>query len=89
MNLLNKAEGYMLKRSKAYRPSDSLAALTMLMPQIVTNETLVNVQAVMTGEAKGSLMVDYGNITKNLLNTRIIQAIRVDVFKNLLIQLLT
>lgn len=75
INFLNKAERINLSNSNSWYASDAMAAATMLWPQLIIKSIETNVQPVIDGLARGSILVDYTNLTKKSKNARIIQSL--------------
>lgn len=85
VNFLNKAERKSLTKSTSWGISDGMAAAIMLQPQLVTRSIVTNVSPVIDGLARGSILVDYTNLTGRPKNVKIIQAIDTDGFQQLLL----
>ncbi|XP_024226445.1 pyrimidine-specific ribonucleoside hydrolase RihA isoform X1 [Bombus impatiens] len=85
VNFLNKAERKSLTKSNSWSISDGMAAAIMLQPQLVTRSIITNVSPVIDGLARGSVLVDYTNLTGKPKNAKIVQAIDTDGFQQLLL----
>ena len=89
VNFLNKAEQKSLTKSDSWSVSDAMAAAVMLQPQLVTKSIVTNVSPVMDGFARGSVLVDYANLTSRSKNTEIIQSIDTAAFQQLVLEKLS
>ena len=85
IKFLNKVQKCSLKNEKDWFPADAMAAAIILWHHLATAEIVVNIRAVMTGEAQGSLLVDYHNKTKEIQNTRIVDMLDNVTFLDILI----
>lgn len=86
INFLNKAERINLSSSNSWNTSDAMAAATMLWPQLITKSIETNVQPVIDGLARGSILVDYTNLTKKSKNVKIIQSFDTTTFQQFLLE---
>ncbi|XP_054016615.1 uncharacterized protein LOC128897017 isoform X2 [Hylaeus anthracinus] len=82
MRLLNKAEQVSLMNSTSWVVSDAVAAAIMIWPQFAQSSTVVNVSPVIDGMARGSVLVDYTNLTDKPRNTRIPKTFSMEAFKS-------
>ena len=87
VRFLNEAERISIPQSTTWKPSDAMAAAVMIWPEFITRSIKTNVDAVYTGMARGSVLVDYTNLTGRPKNTEIVQAFNVTAFKDLLLEL--
>lgn len=86
INFLNKVERINLSNSNSWYASDAMAAATMLWPQLIIKSIETNVQPVIDGLARGSILVDYTNLTKKSKNARIIQSFDTATFQQFLLE---
>ncbi|KAK0097792.1 hypothetical protein PV326_013734 [Microctonus aethiopoides] len=82
IRFLNKAEDISLSAVSTWRPADAMAAAAMMWPKLINKSEVLNVMAVMDGEAKGSLLVDYYNVTGKLKNVEIVQNLNIEAFQD-------
>ncbi|XP_076684717.1 uncharacterized protein LOC143377387 [Andrena cerasifolii] len=87
VRFLNEAERISIPQSTTWKPSDAMAAAVMIWREFITRSIKTNVDAVYTGMARGSVLVDYTNLTGRLENTEIVQAFNVTAFKDVLLEL--
>lgn len=87
VRFLNKAERISIPQSTTWQPSDAMAAAIMIWPEFITRSIKTNVNAVYTGTARGSVLVDYTNLTGRPENTEIVQAFNATAFKDVLLEL--
>jgi len=83
MRFLNQAESK-IRKLPTWQPCDSLIGAVMLWPNLITKSFVVNITPIMAGEARGGILVDYTHATNKPHNVEIIEAIDVEVFKNIL-----
>ncbi|PBC25616.1 nucleoside hydrolase-like [Apis cerana] len=86
INFLNKAERINLSSSNSWSASDAMAAAIILWPQLIIKSIETNVQPVIDGLARGSILVDYTNLTKKSKNVRIIQSFDTTTFQQFLLE---
>ncbi|XP_057318968.1 uncharacterized protein LOC130663639 isoform X2 [Microplitis mediator] len=90
VEFLNKAEqkvfSYGLQR---WSPSDAMTAAVMMWPNLVKKSININAIPVIDGAARGSLLIDYLELTTKPKNVEIIQEIDVEEFKHILIYYLS
>ncbi|XP_031830245.1 nucleoside hydrolase [Nomia melanderi] len=86
-NFLNKAERISLLHSTSWTSSDAMAAAVMIWPEFIETSIITNVSPVVDGMARGSVLVDYTNITDKPKNAQIIQRFNVTAFQDTLLQL--
>lgn len=85
IEFLNKAENKIISYGlQAWNPSDAMAAAVMLWPNLVKKSITVNTTPVIDGAARGSLLIDYAELTSKPKNVEIIQEIDVEEFKHIL-----
>lgn len=72
--------------SNSWSASDAMAAATMLWPQLIIKSIETNVQPVIDGLARGSILVDYTNLTKKSKNAKIIQSFDTTTFQQFLLE---
>ena len=87
VRFLNEAERKSISQSTSWLSSDTMAAAVMIWPEFITRSIKTNVEAVYTGMARGSVLVDYTNVTGRPVNTEIVQAFNVTAFKDVLLEL--
>ena len=87
VRFLDKAERLSIPLSTMWKPSDAMAAAIMIWPELIITSIKTNVHAVYTGMARGSVLVDYTNITGRPENTEIVQAFNATAFEDLLLEL--
>lgn len=81
VDFLNKAERISLSKTSTWGVSDGMAAAAMLWPELVTKSIVTNVSPVTDGLARGSILVDYTNLTSRPKNIEIVQSINTTAFK--------
>ncbi|XP_076756606.1 inosine-uridine preferring nucleoside hydrolase [Xylocopa sonorina] len=86
VNFLNKAERVYLSKTDVWDPADAMAAAIMLWPKLITKSIVTNVSPVIDGLARGSVTVDYTNLTDRPKNARIIQSFDVNAFQQLVLE---
>ncbi|KOC67707.1 putative uridine nucleosidase 1 [Habropoda laboriosa] len=86
MDFLNKAERISSLNSTSWSASDGMAAAVMIWPELITQSIVTNVSPVLDGLARGSILVDYNNLTSKETNTRIVQTFNVSAFQELLLK---
>ncbi|CAL7942670.1 unnamed protein product [Xylocopa violacea] len=87
VNFLNNAERvYLAKADDTWNSADAMAAAIMLWPKLVTKSIVRNVNPVIDGLARGSVIVDYTNLTDRPKNARIIQSFNATAFQQLLLE---
>nr|XP_034185268.1 uncharacterized protein C1683.06c-like isoform X1 [Osmia lignaria] len=89
MNFLNEAERLSLAKVESWISSDTMAAAVLLRPEIATRTIVTNVDPVLDGTARGSVLADFTNLTGRPENTRIILSFDVTAFKELLLNKLS
>lgn len=72
-----------------WNPADALMAAVMLRPNLVKKSTTVHVAPVIDGSARGSLLIDYTNLTGKPGNVEIIQEVNTEEFKQMLKEFLS
>ncbi|XP_034943058.1 probable uridine nucleosidase 1 isoform X2 [Chelonus insularis] len=85
INFLNKAEQNLNRTQNVWQPADAMIAAVVLWPDLIDKILLTNVNPIIDGKARGSLLVDYSNLTSTTPNIEIIQEFNVEKFKNILI----
>ena len=99
IRFLNDIEEYNLSQSventhepeNVWSKADSKLAAILIEPNIIVDSLITNIQVVIDGKARGSLLVDYGkNYNKNpgKANVRIVQNMNDVLFRNMLLYLL-
>ncbi|XP_060847289.1 uncharacterized protein LOC132926884 [Rhopalosiphum padi] len=83
MKFLNQAESK-IKKLPTWQPCDSLTVAAMLWPKLITKSFVTNLTPIMSGEARGGLLIDYSGITHKPKNVEIIQDVDVVEFQKLL-----
>lgn len=86
INFLNKAEYSYNMKSSSWIASDAMAAAVLIRPELVEKYIVTNVAAVVDGSARGSLLVDYTNLTSRPNNTKIIDSFNVTGYQELLLE---
>lgn len=90
VNFLNSVEATSLGNDiKIWICSDALVSAILIKPEIITKTEAANVQPVYDGQAKGSLLVDYYDLTKKLKNTDIVMSVDTNAYKQLLLRYLS
>ncbi|XP_076397506.1 nucleoside hydrolase isoform X2 [Megachile rotundata] len=89
MNFLNKAERISLSKSKSWTSADTMAAAIMLESKLITKSIVTNVSPVLDGVARGSVLVDYTNLTGRPENTKIVQSFNLTAYQKLLLRKLS
>ncbi|CAK9817798.1 Probable uridine nucleosidase 1 [Anthophora plagiata] len=86
VDFLNKAERVSLSNSNSWTTSDGMAAAVMIWPELITQSIETNVSPVLDGLARGSILVDYTNLTTREKNARIVQSFNASAFQELLLE---
>ncbi|XP_076237552.1 uncharacterized protein LOC143181162 isoform X2 [Calliopsis andreniformis] len=86
VNFLNKAERQSLLQSTSWLTSDAMAASLIMWPEFVTKSIVTNLSPVFTGMAKGSVLVDYTNLTGKPNNAEIVQSFNISAFQQVLLE---
>lgn len=85
MSFLNKAERKTLTDTDSWNSSDAMAAAVMLWPELALKSVVTNVSPVIDGLARGSVVVDYTNLTSKPKNAKIILSFNTTAFQQLLL----
>ncbi|OAD58555.1 Pyrimidine-specific ribonucleoside hydrolase RihA [Eufriesea mexicana] len=85
MSFLNKAEQKSLSNTNSWSVSDAMAAAVMLWPELAIKSIVTNVSPVIDGFTRGSVVVDYTNLTSKPKNARIILSFNTTAFQQLLL----
>ena len=93
IQFLNDIEEYVLKTSPEtfWRRADSKLAAVIIEPNLVLKSLITNIEVVIDGKARGSLLVDYKkDYTRNLemANVKIVQNMDENLYRNMLLDLL-
>ncbi|XP_033232125.1 uncharacterized protein LOC117183076 [Belonocnema kinseyi] len=85
---LNKAEAvfFCLSNNSIWTGVDGLAIAIAIWPEIVKKYVTTNVTPVYDGAARGSVLVDYFNLTRNTPNAKIVQEYDLELYKAKLLQ---
>ncbi|CAK9818095.1 Probable uridine nucleosidase 2 [Anthophora quadrimaculata] len=86
VDFLNKAERVSLSNSNSWAVSDGMAAAVMIWPELITQSIETNVSPVFDGSARGSILVDYTNLTTREKNARIVQSFNTSAFQELVLE---
>ncbi|XP_076180600.1 uncharacterized protein LOC143153381 isoform X2 [Ptiloglossa arizonensis] len=86
MNFLNKAEQKSLPHSTSWFSADAMAAAIMIWPEFIKTFTITNVIPVVDGMARGSVLVDYTNLTDRPKNVKIVQIFNTTAYKEMLLK---
>ena len=86
VNFLNKAEAIGIGKLSTWSEVDGVAVATVLWPNIIKKFIVTNVTPVYDGAARGSVLVDYWNMTGKPHNAKIIQEYDLELFKAKLVQ---
>lgn len=73
MDFLNQAEKLSLDKTDFWSVPDMFVIAIYLWPDLITKSLDVYVTPVIDGTARGSVTVDYTNLTGKRINTRIVQ----------------
>lgn len=87
MQFLNKAERVSLLGSSSWIYADAMAAALIRWPDFNRKSVVTNLSPVFTGMAKGSVLVDYTNLTGKPKNAEILQLFNISAFKQKLLNL--
>ncbi|CAK9826768.1 Probable uridine nucleosidase 2 [Anthophora retusa] len=86
VDFLNKAERVSMSNSNSWAVSDGMAAAVMIWPELITQSIETNVSPVLDGLARGSILVDYTNLTTREKNARIVQSFNTSAFQELVLE---
>lgn len=89
VEFLNKAEEIVLKDSANWTPVDGMAAASMIWGSLIKQSVVTNVNAVICGEACGSVQVDYTNATGRFQNAEIVESFDSAAFQDILLEYLS
>ena len=98
IQFLNEIEEFNLSQSveKTHEPeniwskADSKLAAILIEPNIIADSLITNIQVVIDGKARGSLLVDYGkdfNKNPGMANVKVVQNMDEILFRNILLDL--
>lgn len=85
IEFLNKAERLSLQSATQWNSGDSLAATLMIWPEIIEKSTVTNVHPIIDGAAKGTVIVDYTNLSDRQPNAFIVQKVNTSQYQQKLI----
>ena len=86
VDFLNKVDAIMLSTTNSWSGIDAVATVIIIWPEIIKKFIVTNVTPVYDGEARGSVLVDYRNMTGKPHNAKIIQEYDLELFKAKLVQ---
>lgn len=86
VHFLNRAERISSSRTRSWNVADAMAAAAMLWPELITKSIVTNVSPVIDGLARGSILVDYTNLTGRQNNTKLVQSFNTTAFQELLLK---
>lgn len=77
VQFLNKAEAKSMVTSDFWTLADLFISAVMIWPELSTNPLLTNVTPVIDGAARGTVLVDYSNLTSKPRNVELVREINV------------
>ncbi|XP_066593484.1 pyrimidine-specific ribonucleoside hydrolase RihA-like isoform X2 [Prorops nasuta] len=85
VRFINKVESAELSKISAWTPADAFTVAAVIWPELILKSILTHVEAVAFGQGRGSVLVDYANITDYKRNAIIGESFDRHAFQNKLL----